>query len=108
MNADEIYLACRNRGINVSMATVYRNLSIMSEKSILRRIAIPGRPDCFDKTVSEHSHKICQICGEVSDIEVGDLKHELEKRAGISITDYDLCVRYICPLCRQQKNLLMK
>lgn len=104
MTADEIYLTCRARGINISMATVYRNLGILADANIIRRVSMPGKPDCFDVTLEEHGHKVCEVCGEISDVDVGDLKSELEKRLGITIVDYDLCLRYVCPACRDKKK----
>lgn len=104
MTAEEIYLACRQKNVHVSMATVYRNLGILVESRKLRRVPVPGRPDCFDVTVARHSHKVCDRCGTVSDTNIGDLKSELETRAGFSITDYDLCLHYICPDCQQAEE----
>lgn len=99
MPADEIYLLCRSSGLNISMATVYRNLGIMVDAKILRRVSAPGRPDYFDITVAEHAHKVCEVCGEMTDIEVGDLRSHIERLSGIAIVDYELCVRYVCETC---------
>ncbi len=99
MTADEIFLACRAKGIHLSLATVYRNLGIMADDHVLRRVPVSGKPDCFDKTVAVHGHKVCDICGEVSDIDVGDLRSELERRLGMPVTDYELCLHFICPSC---------
>ncbi len=99
MTADEVYLACRQKGIGVSIATVYRNLGILVEEHVLRRVPVAGKPDCFDITVREHSHKVCTVCGKVSDADVGDLKDELMSRLGMPIDDYELCIRYVCPQC---------
>lgn len=98
--ADEVYLACRRQGMSVSLATVYRNLGLMAQDGTIRRFSIPGKADIFDITPTEHCHKVCVGCGDVSDVDVGDIKAELEKRAGISIADFDLCVRYVCPRCQ--------
>ena len=104
MTADEIYRTARETGSRTSIATVYRNLNIMADQKILRRVPVPGHPDCFDITLKEHAHQVCPVCGTVSDAGVGDLKTELEARLGFAIEDYDLCLRTLCPACREKKK----
>lgn len=104
MRADEIYLACRTEGVSLSMATIYRNLGSLTEQGLLRRVPIPGKADCYDVTVQDHGHLVCEVCGDVLDIETGDLMAQLEKRLGLSVTSYDLCLHYVCPACREKQT----
>ncbi len=104
MSADEIYLACRNAGMNTSMATVYRNLGLMADNQILRRFSIPGKPDCFDITTREHSHMVCTVCKEVVDAGIENLRKDLEAQLHTSIVGYDLCIHYVCPKCRAKAD----
>lgn len=103
MTAEEIYLACREQGVKVSVATVYRNLGILAQEGQLRRVHVPGESDRFDFTVKPHSHILCDSCGQLVDIALEDIQAELEQRLGMELTGYDLCLHYICPDCREKK-----
>ena len=48
---------------NVSLTTVYRNLNRLTADGRIRRITIPNEPDRFDKTVYDHYHIKCEVCG---------------------------------------------
>ncbi len=100
--ADEVFFACRQQGISVSLATVYRNLGLMAEAGELRRVPVRGKADVFDITPHEHCHKVCTVCGNVSDLDVGDIKTELKKRSGIAMVGFDLCVHYVCSHCQAE------
>lgn len=104
MTAEEIYLKCKESGENISVATVYRNLGIMSEQNVIRKISIVGEPDHYDKNITAHEHMICDICNKVKDVHISNFQKILEDETGIRITSYDLCLHYICPECQEQNN----
>ncbi|MDO5548460.1 MAG: Fur family transcriptional regulator [Eubacteriales bacterium] len=104
LSAEEIFMQCKKRGIDISIATVYRNLGILVHRGTLRKLSILGEPDRFDKTVTRHEHIFCDCCNEVQDIYVNDLKELLENKVGITLNSYDLCMRYTCPECRKQEE----
>ena len=104
MTAEDMYLRCRELGIKVSMASVYRILGKLAADGYVRRISVPGQPDFFDKTLHEHEHLICSICGKITDIRIPELKSSLEELSHEHIESYELCIRYICPSCRAKQN----
>lgn len=97
--AEEIFMLCRQAQVDISIATVYRNLGILCNEGKVRRIAVPGEPDRYDNTLTPHEHVLCERCKGMSDICMDDLKKLLEERVGSPINSYDLCVRYVCPTC---------
>ena len=54
LTAEELFMRCREQHVDISMATVYRNLGILSMEGSVKRIAVPGEPDRYDKTLSPH------------------------------------------------------
>ena len=100
LTAEEIFLAAREQMPSIAMGTVYRNLGIMVEQGDIGHVSVYGAPDRYDKSIMPHEHCICQVCGEVKDIDKGDLKACLEKLLGTAITSYDLTVRHICDKCK--------
>ena len=100
--AEEIIELCKGSGVEISRATVYRNLSALVEEGSIRRIVVPGEPDRYDNTLSPHEHILCERCQKMADVCMSDIKEFLETRVGEAISSYDLCIRYVCPTCKKQ------
>ena len=99
--AEQIYLEAKRRMPSIAMGTVYRNLGLMVDSGEIRRGVIANEPDHFDRTLAPHHHMICARCGRVADVELADMRSYLEKCAGVNVVSYDLSIRYICPICRE-------
>ncbi len=101
LTAEQAFFMAKQQGVHVSISSIYRILSKLSEKGHIRRIPFGDRPDVFDKTLESHGHMICEKCGKISDIGVFDLIEKLEEQTGADISSCDLCVRYICDDCQK-------
>lgn len=67
--ADMIYTSIREEFPNISLGTVYRNLSLLVELGEIKKVTTDGA-DRFDAKVEPHSHFICRKCGCVLDVMV--------------------------------------
>ncbi len=65
--ADMIYTGIRGDFPNISLGTVYRNLSLLVELGEIRKITSDGA-DRFDARTAPHNHFICRKCGRVMDV----------------------------------------
>jgi len=101
LTAEDLFMRCREQHVDISIATIYRNLGILVSEGLVKRIAVPGESDRYDKTLSPHEHVVCDRCKRMSDICMSDMKQMLERLVGSPISSYDLCVRYVCPVCRR-------
>lgn len=102
--ADEIYEDIVKEHPNVSRATVYRNLNLLSETGHIRKIEIPGGADCFDHICHDHCHVKCEKCGRIFDVDmeyVTGLEKNIRNDRGFSFTGYDIIFRGICPDCQK-------
>ena len=54
--ADEVYAEVAATHPNISKATVYRNLNLLSEMGMIRKLEIQGGADRFDHICKEHCH----------------------------------------------------
>ena len=102
--ADEIYEDIVKEHPNVSRATVYRNLNLLSETGHIRKIEIPGGADCFDHLCHDHCHVKCEKCGRIFDVDmeyVTGLEKNIRNDRGFSFTGYDIIFRGICPNCQK-------
>ena len=102
--ADEIYKTIVKEHPNVSRATVYRNLNLLSEMGDIRKIEIPGGADRFDHLCHDHCHVKCEKCGRVFDVDmeyITGLEKGIKNDRGFEFTGYDILFRGICPDCQE-------
>ncbi len=77
--ADIVYMNVRQQYPNISLGTVYRNLTLLSDTGEIRRLRLGDGVDHFDADTSPHNHFICTRCGSVLDLEMESIDHILEK-----------------------------
>jgi len=107
LTADELYDIVKKVMPRISLATVYRNLEILSEAGMIGKLEISGRQKRFDYDVSDHDHIYCAVCHRVDnlDIERKSLNtEEMGAAAGYSITGCRLEIIGICPECQKREN----
>ena len=100
--ADFIYEYLKKDNPNLSLGTVYRNLSQLVEHGFIRKVSIPGYPDRFDGKLCDHSHMICAKCGEVLDIESDLLKNipsNISDELEVKIISCNISFQGICKRC---------
>lgn len=79
--ADIIYRNVRCHSPNISLGTVYRNLTLLARSGEISRLNMGDGVDRFDADTSPHYHLLCQECGRVVDLAVEDMDSILEKAA---------------------------
>ena len=71
--AETVYLSLREKYPNISLGTVYRNLSLLADMGEIMRISTGDGPDRFDGNASPHYHFFCRKCGQVSDLDMENI-----------------------------------
>lgn len=66
--ADVVYMNVRQTYPNISLGTVYRNLSLLADLGEIRRLRVGDGIDHFDADTSTHYHFVCTECGSVIDL----------------------------------------
>lgn len=105
--ADELFIMVRSRLPKVSLATVYRNLEIMSECGIIRKLESSGRQKRFDGTAELHNHIRCVECGRVDDLDITPVKQLDDISSpenGYQVLGYCLEFYGICRQCQTKTN----
>lgn len=67
-DAEWIYEQARKELPNISLGTVYRNLSKMSQDGKILRLNMNDGRDHFDGNTQRHHHMVCRECGAIIDI----------------------------------------
>ncbi|MCI8495766.1 MAG: transcriptional repressor [Lachnospiraceae bacterium] len=73
--AETIYLNVKKEFPNISLGTVYRNLSLLTNQGIIRKLSTGIGPDRFDGNTSPHYHVLCIECGSVLDLDMENIDH---------------------------------
>lgn len=105
--ADVVYTHVKEIYPNVSLGTVYRNLSLLAEEGEILRLTCGDGSDHFDGTTTPHYHFICNECHSVWDIEMPSLDHiDILAGAGFTgtIEGHTLLFHGICPRCENRNN----
>ena len=67
--AETIYLSIKEEFPNISLGTVYRNLSLLTEQNEILKISTGYGPDRFDGRTAPHCHLQCTACGRLMDLD---------------------------------------
>ena len=106
LTADTIYADLKKDNPELSLGTVYRNLTKLTEIGAIKKVSLPNQVDKFDKNLDPHAHFICDECGSITDINIPGIDEFLDKVSdedGISIRKYDLTLNGTCKKCKNKK-----
>ena len=76
--ADIVYRNVRQQNPNISLGTVYRNLTLLADMGEIQRLRLGDGTDHFDADTSPHYHFICRECGCVQDLQMDNIDGILE------------------------------
>jgi Fur family peroxide stress response transcriptional regulator len=88
----------------ISLGTVYRNLALLSENGIIKRIDTEDNSVHYDGDISRHYHFVCDKCARVFDIEYAeqtDIDREIEKKYGYTVSSHTLIFYGLCNDCKK-------
>jgi Fur family peroxide stress response transcriptional regulator len=73
-NADTVYENVRKEFPNISLGTVYRNLTLLADIGKIQKLRMGAAgQDRFDYNTVLHYHFVCKKCGAVLDMEMDNL-----------------------------------
>jgi Fur family peroxide stress response transcriptional regulator len=68
--ANWVYDTLKKEFPNLSLGNVYRNLNILIDQGLVRKIDFGSTFDRFDANISQHYHFICEKCGAIIDLDM--------------------------------------
>jgi Fe2+ or Zn2+ uptake regulation protein len=83
-SAEKIYERVRAVMPNISLGTVYHNLKRLTELGLIKPVTVQNRAERFDKTLTNHAHFHCSVCGEVTDVDAGGLESLILQAGALS------------------------
>ena len=107
-SAEWVYQQLKPSIPDLSLGTVYRNLSMFKEEGSVISVGTVGGLERFDGNTRPHTHFICTRCSAVLDLhEVNlsdDFLQNVHRSAGGDITDYRLSFYGLCPDCKKAES----
>jgi len=106
LTADELYERVKKFMPRISLATVYRNLEILSDAAMIRKLEISGRQKRFDSELEDHDHIYCIQCHRIENLDIGENEVALGAvdTKGYEITGRRLEVVGLCPKCQEKQT----
>ncbi|MFY9167857.1 MAG: Fur family transcriptional regulator [Desulfomonilia bacterium] len=110
--ADHVLRLLKDQQYNLSLVTVYRNLSLLVEAGIIRRVSVhedaPSGGAWYEHIWgrSHHDHLVCMQCGrrvEFSYPAIDVLQEAVAREHGFTLERHHLELVGLCPECRNEK-----
>ena len=104
-SAEWVYENVRTQMPDISLATVYRNLSLFKEQGLITSLGTVNGVERFDGNTEPHVHFICTQCGGVQDLPEISVPEELNsavaRSSGGRVDNCQLSFTGICGECRK-------
>lgn len=104
---EQVFNGLIKEGQSISLATVYRNLSILVEMHEVKKIAHPIDGYQYDKTCIPHYHLHCCKCDKILDLNIPydeAFNEMIESKTGLHISTHDIMVEGICEDCDTKQS----
>lgn len=104
--ADVVYSNVRTEFPNISLGTVYRNLTLLADLGEIARLRVGDGVDHFDADTSPHYHFVCSDCGSVIDLEmdsIDSINQTAAKNFDGQIAGHTTYFYGLCPHCKEMK-----
>lgn len=100
--AEELYLSVKKDIPNLSLGTVYRNLSLLESEGEIVKISDDGA-DRYDGNITPHFHFLCSKCRRMSDVFLPEntqpITDDLINSVHGTIEKYTLTLFGVCSEC---------
>ena len=105
MSVEDIYEEIIKVHPSISLATIYKNIILMMEKSVLAEVPIAGKKPKYELCKMDHIHLVCTECGEVEDKECMEatnrVLHELTDREHFVLNKRQINLYGVCASCQE-------
>lgn len=104
--ADAVYMGVREEYPHISLGTVYRNLSLLTELGEISKFNTDG-VDRFDANIKPHYHFVCRSCHSVLDLDIAPMT-QVEEEVALTfpglIEDHTILFHGLCPDCLKKES----
>lgn len=102
IDIDTLFEILRMSFPSISLATVYKNVSQMSDLGILEVIKVSNHKSQYEISKEPHIHLACNSCGSLMDMNrcINELINSAESESGYSLNHSTVVLNGLCPSCQ--------
>ena len=102
--ANSVYDEAKKQIANISLGTVYRNLSDLAESGDIACLSLGDGVEHYDGDTSPHLHLVCKRCGRIYDV-FCDISAYLDiaEKLGFEWENMSFSLGGICSECQNKK-----
>jgi Fur family peroxide stress response transcriptional regulator len=103
--ASWIYDRLKSEFPHLSVGTVYRNLNILTEQGLVKKIDCGSTFDRFEATKHPHYHFICEQCSSIFDLDTPIMKDLEDRLSGLeNFTVHSHMIEFfgVCEQCKKR------
>ncbi|MCX7714364.1 MAG: transcriptional repressor [Clostridia bacterium] len=101
-SAEWLYTELKKEFPNISLATVYRNLNLLSQKGSILKLDVGTGTEHYDGDTKMHYHFVCTKCGAIIDINmpcIDYINSKVEDILNAKVSGHSLIFYGICKNC---------
>jgi len=107
--AEWVYQALKPDFPDLSLGTVYRNISQFKEDGVIISVGVVNGQERYDGNVNPHTHFVCSSCGSVIDIQ-GELinpevREKVAEKYHLQVNFSEVLFHGVCSECLR-KNMM--
>ena len=103
--SDDLINYINNNYSNISLATIYRNLTILLDEKAIKKVKIAD-VDVYETVKEKHYHFKCKVCGSIIDIPTYCVPIDINNIKTIDrndVLDCDIVFQGVCHNCIKNK-----
>jgi len=109
-SVEQLYLIMKNKNYNVSRATLYNTVELLTECKLIKKHQFSERTFFYEKSLknSQHDHLMCNKCGKIiefCDPRIQEIINDISIQNEFEIISHELYFFGICKQC-QDNNIL--
>jgi Fur family peroxide stress response transcriptional regulator len=106
-SSEDVYHAIKKKYPSVSLATIYKNIRLLSNLGLISELNFESQPARYDSNTSPHINVVCPDCGSIVDHEsdlLQQIENLLKKEIGGKSELKRIIVNRICNICCQKEK----
>jgi len=101
-NIDEIYEDVIELHPTLSLATIYKNITLMQQNSVIIEVPMNGEKSKYELKKSDHLHLICQACGDIQDRKIPKKTQETLEISDFKLNSSQINLYGVCEKCQSR------